>query len=92
MWLKARTRAKNKTAFSIKPQDILIPDVCPILGLPLSKGKGHARDNSPSLDRKVPSKGYTPENIQVISYRANMLKNNATVHELELVLAHVKTL
>lgn len=45
---------------------------------------------SPSLDRIDSSKGYVKGNVRVISARANMLKNNATVEELTLVLKDLK--
>jgi hypothetical protein len=37
---------------------------------------------SPSLDRIKPELGYVPGNIQVISARANVMKNDATPEEL----------
>lgn len=44
----------------------------------------------PSLDRINPDRGYVPGNVQVISFRANTLKNNATREELAKVLAYMK--
>jgi hypothetical protein len=99
LWTKARARAKRiasktntpfEVLFNITPNHISIPILCPVLGIPLFKGTLHHHNNSPSLDRKIPSLGYIPNNIQVISHRANALKNNATVEELELVLAHIR--
>ena len=46
--------------------------------------------SSPSLDRIIPSLGYVKGNIRVISFRANTLKNNATLSELELILEDAK--
>jgi hypothetical protein len=71
---------------TITISDIVIPDVCPALGIPLvpSRGKG-ATDNSPSLDRIVPALGYVPGNVCVISYKANRIKQDATAEELEMV-------
>jgi len=53
---------------------------CPILGIPLERRVGHPgpQRQSPSLDRLEPSKGYVPGNVAVISYKANLLKNNET--------------
>lgn len=62
--------------------DIVVPDKCPILGIPLANGAKAACDSSPSLDRIDPSKGYVPGNVQVISYKANTMKSNATPSEL----------
>lgn len=48
---------------------------CPVLGVPLV-------DGNTSIDRIDPSKGYVPGNLQIISSKANRMKNNATVEEL----------
>jgi len=88
----AKQRAKKfSIPFSITPDDIVIPDVCPVLGIPLirSNGKGPT-DTSPSIDRIVPSLGYIPGNICVISVRANTIKSNATLEELLAVAEYVR--
>jgi hypothetical protein len=79
----AKIRAKKKgIIFTIKVTDINIPDICPILGVPLDKTWGSvsqnnkSRYNKLSLDRMDPRLGYTKENIIVISYRANMIKGD----------------
>lgn len=75
----AKTRATAKgREFSIELSDIRIPELCPVFHTPMV---------SPSLDRIDSSKGYIKGNVRVISKRANQLKNNATVHEMEMVLA-----
>lgn len=61
------------------------PITCPIIGLPLKYNKGKPLDNSYSIDRIDSSKGYTIDNIIVISYKANRLKNNATNKELQQI-------
>lgn len=91
MWQSAKLRAKKKNLeFSLEIEDIVIPDFCPLLGLKLSYEDFGIRYNSPSLDRKDPGKGYTKENIWVISSRANILKHNATLSELELLVKNLK--
>lgn len=87
MFIRAKRRAKTKDIdFSITKEDIVIPTVCPILGLKLQENKDYCKYNSYSLDRINPTKGYVKGNVQVISQRANQLKNDATASELRLIL------
>jgi len=83
MFQRAKRRAKIKgIEFTITVKDIHIPDICPIFGLVLSRSTtGRLKDNSPSLDRIDSSKGYSPGNIIVISWRANKIKNCGTPDE-----------
>lgn len=82
----AKQRAKKKNIpFTLKKTDINLPTHCPILGIKLEYNLGTGsggKDNSYSLDRIDPSKGYTPDNIQVISHKANSMKFTATPEEL----------
>lgn len=85
MHQRAKQRSKETgKEFSIDVTDIVIPDVCPVLGIPLNmnSGKSGAYRNSPSLDRIDNSKGYVKGNIQVISQLANAMKCHATNEEL----------
>lgn len=68
--------------FNLVEEDILIPSHCPILGVKLARGDGQAGDWSPSLDKIIPSAGYIRGNVQVISYKANAMKRDATTDEL----------
>lgn len=81
---KARSTAAG-VPFSLTADDLTIPQLCPVLGIPLLVGQSQATDNSPSLDRVLPLLGYVPGNVLVISNRANRIKNNATIPELRLV-------
>lgn len=79
----ARRRAKQRNMeFTITLEDLPeIPMFCPLLGIEIdswSEGPSH----HPSIDRINNARGYIPGNVQFISQRANMLKNNATVDEL----------
>ena len=89
MFYDARKRAeKFGVPFGIEPDDIQIPDTCPVLGIPLlDKG---LRDHRPSLDRIVPSAGYVRGNIAVISFRANRIKSDATIAEMQAVLLYME--
>lgn len=88
----ARARAKKLGLdFDLKPQDVVMPVVCPLLGLQLNRGTGRMTANSPSLDRKDPSKGYTVGNVWVVSWRANSLKSDATTGDLSRLLHALTT-
>jgi hypothetical protein len=89
LWYRAKRRARAKgLPFTITEADIQVPEFCPILGVPLTIIVGENK-YSPSLDQIEPGKGYTPDNIQVISNRANMLKNNATVDEIDSLFRYM---
>lgn len=89
MFYDARKRALAfGLPFTIEPEDIKINSVCPVLGIPLSEDGN--RNNRPSLDRAVPSRGYTPSNIYVISFRANRIKSDASIDELKKIVAYME--
>lgn len=89
--IHAKSRAKKKgLEFSISIRDLLPPpEICPALGITLNYGAGDPNAwNRASIDRIDNSKGYIAGNVAVISRRANWLKNDATVEELEKVVAY----
>lgn len=92
---RLKFRAKEKDIdFDLVPSDLDMPEFCPVLNIKINYenvGTGYHPD-SPSVDRIIPKKGYVKGNVRVISARANLLKNDATIEELELVLADLKTL
>lgn len=91
MLASAKWRAKLcGVAFTITESDFEIPDTCPMLGIPLAISFGKAADNSPSLDRTIPSLGYVPGNVVVISHRANMFKRDATLAEARALVAYLE--
>lgn len=61
----------------------ITPKRCPVFKVPLTTGKQTTHKWSPSADRIDPAKGYTRDNIQVISQFANVMKQNATNKELK---------
>jgi len=89
MWAKIRSKERN-LPFTLTKRDISIPEYCPVLGIPLKPGTRENKDNSPTLDRIIPELGYTKDNVRVISHRANRIKSDASVEELERVLRYIK--
>lgn len=80
----ARNNAKLRgIEFNITEDDVVIPTHCPLLGVRLTCifGEGRVSTNM-SLDRIDNTKGYTPDNIQVICDLANRMKQDATPEQL----------
>lgn len=79
---------KQRRACDISAADIFriwpLDDRCPVLGVPFGFAPRHPY--RPSLDRFDSSLGYTKDNISVISWRANKLKNDATLSELRALV------
>lgn len=83
IWQRAHRRAASRgVPFSITMQAIVIPAVCPVLGIPIVLGEQRS-ENSPSLDRITPNLGYVSGNVRVISDKANRLKADRTLSELQ---------
>lgn len=85
-------RAKSKQAglpFDLDEQwfETNTPEFCPVLGIKLDQGD---RRSISSVDKLIPSEGYTKKNCRIISLKANMLKNDASVEELEKIIAYIK--
>lgn len=84
-----RSAKRRGIYFNLTLSDInnlTFPITCPILGIPLRYNVSIAQDNSISIDRIDSSKGYEANNIIVISWRANKLKNDSTLNEMESLL------
>ena len=60
-------------------------DTCPYLGIKLSliSTSGNSMD-ALSIDKIIPEKGYTKGNIQIISYKANVMKQDVDLNTLRL--------
>lgn len=92
MWSSAKTRAnKLDLEFNIEPEDIVIPECCPILHIPLKVNKNKPRYDSPTLDRIDNSKGYLKGNIGVISRKANDYKSNMSPAEIKRLYEYIRS-
>ncbi len=90
---QAKRRAARKgLPFDLTSDDIVVPDFCPALGIPLYRAVGRKAQgpNSPTLDRIEPDIGYVRGNVRVISARANQIKSDATPSELLRVACYVQ--
>lgn len=85
--------AKKHIEFRLTVEDLTWPTHCPVLGIKLNYGKasnGRGSDDSPSLDRHIPSLGYVPGNVFVMSWRANRLKCDGTVEEFHALIEYLR--
>ena len=91
MLMHARQRAiKKGLEFNIDKSDIIIPDICPLLNIPLFVNDGKLGPNSPTIDRIICEKGYIKGNVMVISAKANTAKGNLSFEELNLLINNLK--
>jgi hypothetical protein len=79
---KATADSKN-LEFNLTEEDIVLPETCKYLGSVLTnvQGQGVVWENY-SIDRIDSSKGYVKGNVEIISRKANSMKNMATKDEL----------
>lgn len=84
-WSIKGRASKQGLPFDLTLEDLgEVPSHCPILGIPIKRNTGglsRAQD-SPSVDRIIPELGYVKGNIQIISMRANVMKNDASPEQL----------
>ena len=83
--LKQKAKDEN-TLYTLTESDVIIPDSCPILHIPLITGHPQRR-YWPSIDRIDPTKGYVKDNIIVVSYRANRLKSETIPEDGDKLIA-----
>jgi hypothetical protein len=91
LWYKAKKRAVDRNMdFDISEDDIVIPDTCPVLGIPIHRNATLNSNNCPSLDRIDNTIGYVKGNIRVVSFRANSLKRDATLAEMKKIVEYME--
>jgi len=88
---RAKTKARDFTLtleelISLYPED----NRCPVFGFELEWNSAGFRETSPSIDRIDSELGYTIDNCQVISWKANRLKADATLNELKQLIAFLE--
>jgi hypothetical protein len=91
LWDSRKRAKKRGMEHTLTIEDLysLYTNTCPINGVDLlwERGHGKPQENSPSLDRIDSTKGYTKDNVWLISYRMNRIKNDATIEELQMILS-----
>lgn len=96
---QARIRARQKgLPFDLTREwvegelEVAVANGCPYLGIPILLDCGHADPRCPSIDQFNPGAGYTQDNCIIVSYKANAVKRDASLAELELLTSNVARL
>lgn len=87
---RARRRARDqRLGFDLDIEYLLsLPsDICPVFGIALAwcNNSKIREDNSPSLDKIDPAKGYIRGNVAWLSWRANRIKNDGSALDHEKI-------
>lgn len=93
MFCRAKQRAHERDlGFDLTIEylvDICV-DTCPVFDIPLRYDGLRKTDDSASLDRFFPERGYVRGNVFVISSLANSIKNKGTSTQVQLVAAWMR--
>lgn len=83
IFFRLRVKCKRENIpFDLNMEDIIIPNLCPLLNIPLNIHENGSSFDTPSVDRIDPSKGYVKGNVWIISSLANRMKQNANKDQL----------
>lgn len=90
---KTRARKRGLPYDDVSYLDLHYPTHCPVIpSIELTyETNPKNRWAGASIDRIEPAKGYVKGNIQIMSLRANLIKNNSTVEEREAFAEWVKS-
>lgn len=91
--VRLRSRKRGEAA-QITPEWLYenAPDRCPLLGIELRYDNDASMADSATVDRRDNDLGYTPDNCWIISMKANRIKTNASLDELERVVTNLRRL
>ena len=87
---KKANATKTGWEWSITFGELDWPTHCPILGMELDYFLEYRAENSPSFDQIDSGKGYIPGNVQIISWRANRIKNDGNAEEHQKIADYLK--
>lgn len=89
---KKQSAKSTKWEWDITMSDLMWPSHCPILGIELDWFAEKRQENSPSIDRIDSTIGYLKDNVCIMSWRANRIKNNGTREEHQLIADFLSSL
>ena len=89
-WHRRKNRRKSwRAEFTVAFDELVWPEHCPVLGLKLDYSNRDWECGF-SLDRLNLTKGYVPDNVRVISQKANILKSDGTAEEHRRIAAWIR--
>tara|TARA_B110000003_G_scaffold200484_1_gene199117 strand:- start:114 stop:788 length:675 start_codon:yes stop_codon:yes gene_type:complete len=91
--LNKRKKSGIKVNIDVEYLDSIFPRdfICPALGIKMSWGGGYKdKFASPSMDRIDSKKGYVKGNVVWVSNKANTIKSDSSIEEMEKVLLWYK--
>ena len=90
---KRGNKRRQRAELSVEYYKSLIVENCPLLDVKLTYGNfvGRMPDNYATLDKIDPNGGYVEGNVHIVSFRANTLKNDATLEELKMIVKNWRT-
>ena len=89
--VKYSAKRKNME-FNLSYKDLILPEVCPLLKIPLNYNSNFEDISYPTVDRIDNTKGYIKGNVWVISRLANSMKNSATFDQLNTFCDNIQIL
>lgn len=93
IWRATKNAKALNIPFDLTVEDIVIPFLCPVLGVALEISEHALASNSPTLDRRIPELGYVRGNVAVISWAANKIKGEHSDPTLfERVAAYLRSI
>jgi hypothetical protein len=94
-WAARALRHQKRRHLTMEDLVDILPDMCPLLDVELSYdlyGTSSTPANYATMDRLDPARGYDIDNIHIVSRRANTIKNDATLEELEMIVRNLKAI
>ncbi len=88
-YVKKQNSKADKKIFTIEWKDVHIPTICPILKIKLDYFGKYRDDDYPTYDRTDNTKGYIPGNVEIISWKANRIKNEGSLEDHRMIVDYL---
>lgn len=86
---KRANAIKHGIPWELNFGSLVFPEYCPVLGIKIDYFAESRQENSMSWDRTDHTKGYVDGNVQIMSWRANRIKNDGTKEEHQKIVDYL---